>query len=114
LDRRENELSPAPLDGNAAAGDLTNIFAFEVTTSVTTCAACHDTHPIATLDAYLEAPGVVLRCVSCNAVQIRLVRAPRRSWLDLRGIDMIAIPGTVTHDAMPSGTTPSHGDEATK
>lgn len=107
-------MSPAPLDGNAAAGDLTDIFAFEVTRSVTTCAACHRTHPIATLDAYLEAPGVVLRCVSCNAVQIRLVRAPRQAWLDLRGVDMIAIPGPVTNDAMPSATTSSHGNEATE
>ena len=107
-------MSPAPLDGNAAAGDLTDVFAFEVTTSVTTCAACHHTHPVATLDAYLEAPGVVLRCVSCNAVQIRLVRAPRHAWLDLRGVDMIAILGPVTNDATPSGATSSRANEATE
>jgi hypothetical protein len=56
---------------------------------------------------------VVLRCVSCNAVQIRLVRAPRQAWLDLRGVDMIAILDPVTHDAMPSVTTSSGVDEAT-
>jgi hypothetical protein len=107
-------MSPAPLDGNAAAGDLTDVFAFEITTAVTTCAACHHTHPVATLHAYLDAPGVVLRCVSCNAVQIRLVRALRQAWLDLRGVDMIAILDPVTSDAMPSGTAPSRVDEATR
>ena len=35
---------------------------------------------------------MVLRCASCDAVQIRLVHAPRRAWLDLRGIDMLEIP----------------------
>jgi hypothetical protein len=97
-------MSPAALDGNAAAGDLADVFAFEITTAVTTCAACHHTHPVATLAAYLDAPGLVLRCVSCDAVQIRLVRAPRRAWLDLRGVDMIAIVDPVAPDATPSGT----------
>ena len=48
---------------------------------------------MATLRAYLQAPGMVLRCTSCDTVQIRFVRAPQRAWLDLRGVDMIAIPG---------------------
>ena len=47
---------------------------------------------MATLRAYLQAPGMVLRCASCDAVQIRLVHAPSRAWLDLRGIDMLEIP----------------------
>ena len=105
-------MSSAPLDGNAAAGALTDVFAFEITTAVTTCATCQHTHPVATLGAYLQAPGVVLRCVSCNAVQIRLVRAPRRTWLDLRGVDTIAILDPVANDAMSSGTASSRVDEA--
>ena len=72
-------MNPHPLDGNAAAGDLADIFAFDVTTAITTCATCRHTHPIATLRAYMRAPGMVLRCASCDAVQIRLVRAPRAS-----------------------------------
>ena len=85
-------MSPAPLDGNATAGDLADIFAFDATTAITTCATCRHTHPVATLRAYLRAPGIVLRCASCDAVQIRFVRAPERAWLDLRGVDMLAIP----------------------
>jgi hypothetical protein len=84
-------MSPDPLDGNAAAGDLADIFAFDATTAITTCATCHHTHPVATLRAYLRAPGIVLRCTSCDAVQIRFVRAPERAWLELRGVDMLEI-----------------------
>lgn len=85
-------MGPAPFDGNATAGDLTDVFAFDVTTAVTTCATCRDTQPVATLHAYLRAPGMVLRCGSCDAVQLRLVRSPERVWLDLRGIAMLEIP----------------------
>ena len=68
-------MNPASLDGNAAAGDLADVFAFDVTTAIVTCATCHHTQAVATLHAYLHAPGTVLRCSSCDAVQIRLVRA---------------------------------------
>ena len=106
-------MSPAPLDGNVTAGDLTDIFAFDATTAVTTCATCRATHPIATLRAYLRAPGMVLRCASCDAVQIRLVRSPRRAWLDLRGIDMLAMPVTVAAH-LTDGAGPSRIEEATR
>ena len=85
-------MSPDPLDGNATAGDLADIFAFDTTTAITTCATCRHAHPVAALRAYLRAPGMVLRCASCDAVQIRFVRSPARAWLDLRGIDLLEIP----------------------
>ena len=72
-------MSPDPLDGNATAGELADIFAFDATTAITTCATCRHTHPVATLRAYLQAPGMVLRCASCDAVQLRFVRSPRTS-----------------------------------
>ena len=37
-------MNQAPLDGNVAAGDLAEVFAFDVTVAVTTCATCHR-HP---------------------------------------------------------------------
>ena len=85
-------MSPAPLDGNATAGDLTDVFTFDVTTAVTTCAICRHTHPVATLRAYMQAPGIVLRCASCDAVQVRFVRSPERAWLELRGVEVLEIP----------------------
>jgi hypothetical protein len=85
-------MSPDALDGNVTAGDLADVFAFDVTTAITTCATCRHTHPVATLRVYVRAPGMVLRCTSCDAVQVRFVRSPERAWLDLRGIDMLEIP----------------------
>ena len=90
-------MDPAPLDGNATAGDLAGVFAFDVTTAVTTCAACRQVHTVATLRAYVQAPGLVLRCSSCGAVQVRLVRGADRAWLDLRGVQVLEIP-------LPDGT----------
>jgi hypothetical protein len=84
--------SSAPLDGNATAGDLGVVFTFDTTTAAATCGTCHDVNPLATLHAYVRAPGVVLRCASCDAVQLRLVRSPGRAWLDLRGVAALEIP----------------------
>jgi hypothetical protein len=77
------------LDGNAAAGALGEIFAAEMTTAVTICASCRDNRPIGELRTYMHAPGIVLRCPSCDAVQIRFVRGPQRAWLDLRGVRVL-------------------------
>jgi Zn finger protein HypA/HybF involved in hydrogenase expression len=82
----------SPLDGNATAGALGELFAFNVTMAVTTCAHCRDTRPIAELRAYVRAPGMVLRCPSCDGVQLRLVQTTERAWLDLQGIQMLQIP----------------------
>jgi hypothetical protein len=84
------------LDGNAAAGTLGDLFAFDITTAVTTCATCRDARPVAELHAYLDAPGIVLRCATCSAVQLRHVRAGGRAWLDLRGIQVLEIHDTPT------------------
>jgi hypothetical protein len=85
-------MGPAPLDGNAIAGDLAGVFAFDATTAIVTCATCRCRQPLAVLGAHLRAPGPVLRCAACGAVQLRLVHGPRRTCLDLRGIDLIEIP----------------------
>jgi hypothetical protein len=85
------------LDGNAAAGLLAEVLAPDITIAISTCATCGDARPVAELRAYLQAPGLVLRCATCQAVQIRMVRAPGRAWIDLRGIRVleIEVPGTV-------------------
>jgi hypothetical protein len=33
----------------------------------------------------------VLRCASCGAAQLRLVRSGNRDWLDLRGMQVLEI-----------------------
>ncbi len=81
----------ARLDGNAAAGRLAELFVFDVTVARTTCVVCGDIRPLAELHAYLEAPGAVLRCATCQAVQLRMVRSPDRAWLDLRGVQVLEV-----------------------
>jgi hypothetical protein len=77
---------PEPLDGNMLAGPLGDVFAVDVSTAVGLCAGCGMLAPLAADRVYADAPGLVLRCVSCDGVLLRLVRADHRAWLDLRGI----------------------------
>jgi Zn finger protein HypA/HybF involved in hydrogenase expression len=79
------------LDGNAAAGALGSIFAADVTTALGKCASCGATRALAALHAYMRAPGIVLRCPSCDSVQLRLVQSKAKSWLELRGLRYIEI-----------------------
>lgn len=73
------------LDGNAAAGALGEVFALEPTTATSVCAGCGTSFEVGELVVYAHAPGLVLRCRGCGAVQLRVVRAPGRVYLDLRG-----------------------------
>lgn len=79
------------LDGNAAAGALAEVLTQELTGAHTTCGACGDVRAIGELRSYLQAPGIVLRCAACEAVQVRLVRGRSRAWLDLRGIRVLQV-----------------------
>jgi hypothetical protein len=79
------------LDGNAAAGVLAELFVQEMTTAVTICASCGAAWPMGELRAYLQAPGLVLRCVTCGVAQVRVVRAAERAWLDLRGVRVLQV-----------------------
>ena len=79
----------APLDGNAAAGILSEVFVAEMTVATTTCASCGARAQVGQLPAYLSAPGAVLRCAGCGAAQVRVVRGPDRAWVDLRGVQVL-------------------------
>jgi hypothetical protein len=79
------------LDGNAAAGALQELFRFEVTAALGRCDGCGAVEPIGALTVYLHAPGMVVRCVHCEAVMIRLVEVPDGYRLDLRGIRCLEI-----------------------
>ncbi len=81
------------LDGNAAGGLLAEIFPFEMTAARTVCASCGATAFLGALTAYTKAPGTVLRCVSCQAIQIRVATDGERHWVDLRGVCCIEVSG---------------------
>ncbi len=74
------------LDGNAVAGLLREIFVVDVTAAATSCNGCGTVAALGALRAYVQAPGIVLRCVHCECVMLRVVRNHRVSWLDLRGV----------------------------
>src|SRR5688500_16900999 len=73
------------LDGNAVAGLLREVFAFEATAAWTTCTGCGRNRPMAELMVYAVELGAILRCPSCDEAVVRIGRTPRGLWLDLRG-----------------------------
>jgi Family of unknown function (DUF6510) len=74
------------LDGNAAAGELSNIFTMDVTAARGQCAHCGAIKRFAEAHLYMQGPGLVARCSVCQHVLLRLVNARERVFLDLRGM----------------------------
>jgi len=85
-------MSDQHLDGNALAGPLREIFAVDVTTATSRCAACGLAGALASLQVYGPAPGLVARCPGCEEVVLRMVRTPDAAWLDMRGTVSLRIP----------------------
>ncbi len=73
------------LDGNSAAGVLYDIFAAEMTVTPAECAHCGHVSEIGAMLAFTQAPGIVLRCPTCENVILRIVETPRSIYLDARG-----------------------------
>lgn len=74
------------LDGNVLAGSLREVFAVDVTTASAQCAGCGRVGAVGQAVVYVDAPGAVARCPGCDALLLRIHRAPGRAWLDLRGV----------------------------
>jgi NAD-dependent SIR2 family protein deacetylase len=85
------ESADLKLDGNAIGGELDEIFAAEMTVARATCAACGAVWEMGALTVYAHAPGAVVRCVSCEAVLLRIVRADDRLWLDPSGVSCLEL-----------------------
>jgi hypothetical protein len=83
------------LDGNAAAGELSNLFAMDITAAEGQCAHCGATKRFAEAHVYLRGPGVVARCAVCQHVLLRLVSIRQRIFVDLRGLTYLCLD-TVT------------------
>jgi recombinational DNA repair protein (RecF pathway) len=79
------------LDGNAAAGELSNIFKIDVTSAEAHCANCGTTKRLAEAHVYIQGPGVVARCAACEHVLLRLVNIKQRVLLDVRGLMYLSI-----------------------
>jgi uncharacterized Zn finger protein len=74
------------LDGNAIGGLLLEVFGAEMTTATVRCDHCGAVALVAELVVYLEAPGIVVRCRSCESVVMVVVEVRGTKCVDLRGL----------------------------
>jgi Family of unknown function (DUF6510) len=82
------------LDGNAAAGELSRIFAVEITSAEGQCANCGARRRFAEAHLYSHCPGLVARCPLCGHVLLRLVNVEQRVFLDLTGMSYLILHPT--------------------
>lgn len=80
------------LDGNAAAGALSNLFAVDITAAIARCGGCGHTGVFADTRLYVDAPGLVARCSGCDGVLMRVVTTPTDTYVDLRGLTYLKVP----------------------
>lgn len=85
---------PTYLDGNAAAGALREVFAVDITAAIGKCAGCGQTGVFAEARLYVDAPGLVARCKSCDNVLLRVVTTPNHTYLDVQGLAYLRFPTT--------------------
>jgi uncharacterized protein DUF6510 len=79
------------LDGNSAAGELSAVFAVDITAAEGQCAHCGTTKRFAEAHLYMQGPGVVARCSVCEEVLLRLANVRQRVILDLRGMTYLCL-----------------------
>jgi len=83
------------LDGNAAGGELRQLFAVDVTVATATCAGCGTDAEVGALTSYAHEMGVILRCGACGDVVLRLVRTPHAMYFDAPGMARLVFPARV-------------------
>ena len=79
------------VDGNAAAGILSELFVPDLTAARAKCAGCGTMRTIGALVVYGHGMGTVVRCPGCDAVVMRIARTPTHVWLDATGATSIVI-----------------------
>ena len=79
------------LDGNAAAGILSEVFVPDLTTAHATCANCGTIGAMGALPVYAHGMGTVMRCPSCDAAMLRVSRTRSKLWLDLTGARLVVM-----------------------
>jgi hypothetical protein len=89
------------LDGNAAGGALTDLFAVDLTAARSRCASCGTTAMLGAHHLYADAPAMVVRCPTCTGVVLRFASQDGRMLLDLRGAELLTVPVPMVADDQP-------------
>ncbi len=86
--------SQVRLDGNAAAGMLRGVFAYDLTGASGQCAACGRIAQLGGQHLYMQplSPGAVLRCQSCESILMVFVHAGGRYRFGLQGLTWLQFP----------------------
>jgi hypothetical protein len=82
-----------PLDGNAIAGDLAEVFGTDLTMATGVCATCGASAFLAETVVYMRGPGRVARCRTCSAVLLVLVTIRGITCVDLGGLAELRTEG---------------------
>jgi len=82
----ETQLDDSTLDGNAIGGQLQEVFGTEMTTAVGTCATCGATAQLAETLVYLSAMGTVVRCRTCTAILLVVIKRGEVNCVDMQGM----------------------------
>ncbi len=77
-----------PVDGNAIAGQLLDVYGADMTMTTGVCQQCGLRSRIAELVVYACAPGSVARCPGCGSVLIVVVDVRQTTEVHLRGFDL--------------------------
>lgn len=85
------------LDGNAAAGELSRVFAVDITTAKGRCSECGTTKCLAETHLYMHGPGLVARCPACEHVLFRLANVREHMFLDLSGMSYLILDESSSH-----------------
>ena len=72
------------VDGNAVAGVLGEVFVHEMTSARVACKGCGEIEPIGAQHAYMQAPGIVLRCCHCEEVLLVITQQGGRYLLGFK------------------------------
>jgi ribosomal protein S27AE len=78
-----------PLDGNAIAGQLFELFERDMTTARGACTHCGTGALIAELRVYTRAPGPVARCRHCGQVVFVVTEIRGEARIDLGGFKLL-------------------------
>jgi hypothetical protein len=81
-----------PLDGNALAGVMHDLFARDMTTTGYECTNCGSAGVVAELAVYMSGPGTVARCRDCDTILLMLTERHGMYCIDMPGMGQAVPP----------------------